>query len=114
MRYFKSYNGDLMDLPVNENHLVFRWDHPECKILFSGTQQGNAISAHLASDKRGLRYLKEAIHDWSTFCFWLFDSCDTVIAKITKPSIERVAKKCGYKFLVNIKDTNVYIKCKPN
>ena len=55
---FQPYAGDLMGLTTNENHLVFRWNRDDCKVLFSASRRGNAASCHFASDKRGLRHIK--------------------------------------------------------
>lgn len=106
---FNIYNGDLIGLPTNNNHAVFRWQDKDCKILFSATRQGNAISCHLASDKRGLRKLKQACKDWIEFVFSFYDWCEVIIAKTIKPSIERFISKLRFKLIANSDKYNVFI-----
>lgn len=95
---FLPYHGDMMGLYATENHLVFRWNGPGL-ILASVARRGDAATAHLACDKAGLRHLKRAIIDFVAFSFWLFDWCKMVIAQITRPSVERVVKKCGFVYI---------------
>jgi hypothetical protein len=106
---FSPYTGDLMGLPVDENHLVFRWNGPG-KILFSCAKQGDAITIHLASNKNGLRYLKKAVDDFVQFVFWLFDWCTMVIGKIATPSVERIAQKTGFVLLGRCDKGAIYMR----
>jgi len=92
---FTLYNGYLMGLPTNENHLVFRWTGPG-KVLFSVTQIGKAASCHFASDKKGLRHLKKACNDFVKFCFFLFPWCKMCIAHVGPKSIGRLIMKIGF------------------
>lgn len=105
---FKPYEGDLIGLPTSDNHLNFRWIEPKCKVLFSVCQQGNGASIHFASDKKGLRKLKQAINEFCDFCFYLFDWCEMIIGKIQIPSVERLVVKCGFGFLGNF-DNNIRV-----
>lgn len=92
---FSLYDGYLMGLPTNGNHMVFRWHGPG-KVLFSVTQQGKAASCHFASDKKGLRHLKKACSDFVKFCFFLFPWCKMCIAHVGPKSIGRLIMKIGF------------------
>jgi hypothetical protein len=96
----KPYHGaDLMGLAVNENHRVYQWVHPNCKILFSVTQRGGAALCHFASDKRGLRHLREAIKDFASLCFVGFDWCKMIIANVDKSSVLRLLYRLRFEYI---------------
>lgn len=105
---FEPFAGDLMGLPTNENHLVIKWiTEKDCKILFSLVQHGKAISGHFASDKKGLRFLKEAIKE---FCEFVFSDnhIEVILAKVIKPSVGRFISQCGFE-KVFTDDNNVEV-----
>ena len=93
---FSEYNGDLMGLPTNENHRVYRWDRDDCKVLFSVTRRGCAAVGHFASDKRGLRHLKDAINQFTALCMVDFDWCKMVISLNERESIRKLLKRIGF------------------
>jgi len=98
---FYEYNGDLIGLPTDKNHTNYRWDNPDCKILFSMCRQGNGASLHLASDKKGLRKVKQAATEFIDFVFKTNDWCEMVFGKI-KPefnSTRKIAEKVGFTLL---------------
>lgn len=109
---FVPYDGELMGLPVSPNHLVFRWNVGFCKILFSMTQQGLSANCHFASDKAGLRHIKTAIDSFVQFVFSTFDWCRMTIANISRPSVERVVRKCGFQYIYQVGDTKIYARTK--
>ena len=109
---FEKYNGDLSSLPTSETHTVFRWHEPGCKILFSATRQGNAMSCHFSSDRRGLRKLKQAIDEFCNFCIETYKWCTMIIAKIKKNSVVRLVEKCGFKFVLAACGGKIYARCK--
>ncbi|MAT39718.1 MAG: hypothetical protein CL946_08960 [Ectothiorhodospiraceae bacterium] len=109
---FIPYNGDTGELYSDDNHLIFKWCG-EGHIIASLARKGNAISAHLSSDKKGLRHLKTAINDFCVFVFWLFDWCEMVLAQINRPSVERVVTKCGFSYLATAENgVKVYMRVK--
>ena len=112
MPRFYQYEGDLMDLPHDDNHLVFRWLEPGCKILFSVSRMGNGASCHFATDKAGLRKLKQAVNEFCEFCFWLFDWCEMVLAKVKKPSVSRILPRCGFKFIITGNNIEAFARYK--
>jgi len=108
MRFYE-YAGDLIGLPTSKTHRNYRWAENECKILASVTFLGNAVSAHFASDKNGLRKLKDAISDFEDFCF-NFLKAEMILAKIEKKSVERLMKRCGFVFILKYKNIKIWGK----
>ena len=78
-------------------------------IVFSYAQKGKAMTAHLASDKIGLRYVKPAI---DSFCQWLFSHYPIkfICAVIGKENqgVMRIVKKCGFYHLATDENSNIY------
>lgn len=101
-----------MGLMTNENYAVFRWDEPDCKVLVSVAQRGNAANCHFACDRNGLRKMKQAIEEFCDFIFKVLEWCDSVMAIIEKKSVERLVKKCGFEHAANIDDLSVYVRLK--
>jgi hypothetical protein len=110
---FYPYEGDLMGLPADKNHLVFRWADDRCKILFSVCKLGMGASCHFASDKRGLRWLKQAIDEFCGYCFIAFEWCTMILAKTGKYSIGRLISKCGFEKVAIHNGIVAYARCKP-
>ncbi len=108
---FEPYSGDLLGLYVDENYRVFRWNGPG-KVLFSVSRRGNAASCHFASDKEGLRHLKQAIDDFVLFVFCLFDWCTMVIAQVQRDSVGRLIEKVGFLPVTVVDDITVYMRVK--
>ena len=106
---FGLYNGDLIGLPTSGDHLIFKWNEPGCKILFSAAKQGNGMSCHFASDKRGLRKIKSAISAFVEFIFKKYPWCEMIFAKVTLPSVGRILPKLGFSKLIKTEYCNVYI-----
>lgn len=107
---FAPYDGDLMGLAVTPNHVVFRWNVDFCHILFSMTQQGRSANCHFASDRAGLRHIKTAIDRFVRFVFSRCDWCRMVIANVKRPSVERVVSKCGFRWVAEVDDMQVYAR----
>lgn len=105
---FTLYSGHLMGLPTNEHHLVFRWNHPECKVLFSVARRGDAASCHFASDKAGLRLLRQAIKEWCEYVFWLYEWCTMVTAQVVKPSVAKLIESCGFSYWLEADGLQIY------
>lgn len=109
---FVPYQGDMMGLHVDENHMVFRCNCCPGKILFSVSRRGNAASCHFASDKAGLRHIKEAMNRFFGFLMWLFDWCRMVLAPIKRSSVCRVVRKAGFVPLGKSGDIHIYMRCR--
>jgi len=108
---FEPYDGDLMGLYVDENHWVIKWSVPGT-ILFSFSRRGDAISAHFASDKQGLRHLKQAIDDFVHHVFWAFDWCTMVLAQVKRRSVARLIEKCNFVPVAIAGEYTVYMRHK--
>jgi len=107
---FEPYTKDTGDLRTSENYLNWRWINPDCNIIFSVTRQGNSAVCHFTSDKVGLRKLEQAVNDWCEFCFWLFDWCTMIIGIIEKPSVKRLAEKCGFDYVISFGNKTIYAR----
>ncbi len=107
---FSELQGDDLGVYKDENYRLV-----ECldgHIVFSYTRKGNAISAHFAADKQGLRYIKEAI---DKFCLWLFsvyDWCRVIFAVVdqNKSSVMQMVKKCNFEYLTEDDEFQVYMR----
>ena len=106
---FSPYDGYLMGLPTNDSHLVFRWMGPG-KVLFSVAQKGKAAICHFASDKKGLRHLKQACNDFVNFCFYLFPWCRMCLAHVGRESIGRLIMKIRFIPLGDSDQGTVYVR----
>ena len=93
---FKSYSEDTGELPTNKNHTVIRWSREDCQILFSLTNQGEALSSHFSPDKAGLRYIKDAVNDYCEYCKTKYSWCKMIIGKVQRQSVRRILVKCGF------------------
>jgi hypothetical protein len=113
MPNFEPYQGDLIGLPTDDHHLNYRWVEPNCKVLFSVTRQGNGVSCHFASDKRGLFKIKRAIDAFANFVFEECKWCEVIFAKIESCKIERLIRRCGFEWLTNAGDVKIYIRRRP-
>ena len=109
---FYQYSGDLIGLPTDRNHLNFRWSESDCKVLFSVSRQGNGASCHFASDKRGVKKVRQAINEFCEFVFDIFPWCEMIIAKMAK-RIVKIVRECGFEKLTEVGEVQVYIRRRP-
>lgn len=112
MPRFYEYEGDLIGLVTDENHVVYRWIEKDCKILFSVARLGDGCSCHFASDKAGLRHIKQAINEFCQFLFDKFNWCTMILAKTKRPSVGRLIEKCGFSFVVQGEELTAYARCR--
>lgn len=96
MLKFIPYYGDFMGLHVDQNYFVFRWNNDDCKILVSMAKIGDAVNVHFASDKKGLRKIREAAVDLFEFVPFLFDWCKMIIAVVKPVSVCRLVASLGF------------------
>jgi len=109
---FFVYDGDSMGIPTNDKHVIFRWNNPDCKVIFSVCKRGVAASCHVASDKKGLKLLKQACNDFFDFVMNEFEWCERVIVAVKKPSICRLVEKIGFELLGHADDSSLYMRVK--
>ena len=112
MPRFYGYEGDLIGLATDDRHLVYRWLEPDCKILFSVARLGDGCSCHFASDKAGLRRIKQAIDEFCEFLFRKFEWCTMVLAKVNIDSVGRLIKKCGFEEVLSSNGHTAYQRSK--
>ena len=67
-------------------------------IVFSYTQRGKAANIHFGCDKKGVKYIKQALND---FCLWLFRTyewCRMVLGMADEKNrmVEKIGKACGF------------------
>lgn len=109
---FSLVKDDLQGVLMNKVNLACVWSGPG-RVIFSFARRGQGMSAHFSSDKKGLRHIKAAIND---FCVWIFENyrwCRMIFAMITKPSVERLVKKCLFTYLARQNDIRIYVRLKP-
>ena len=107
---FEIYRGDLIGLPTNENHLVYKWKNPGCKVLFSMTRCGNAASIHIAADEKGVFRIRTALNQFSDFIFSGYPWCEMILGKIQNKKLGYIVERCGFKKIVKTKDTTAYMR----
>jgi len=110
---FVLHEGDLMGLTTTPNHLVFRWNRDDCKVLFSAARQGKAMSCHFASDRRGLRHLKDAIDKFVCSVFSAFPWCRMILANVQKASVGRLISKIDFTPIAEVDDMIIYMRVRP-
>lgn len=107
---FVPYSGDLMGLAANENHVVFRWNVDFCTILLSMTRQGLSANCHFASNKTGLRYIKEAVDRFVWFVFSECEWCRMVVANVNRPSVGRMIERLRFFPIAKADGAIIYVR----
>jgi YD repeat-containing protein len=106
---FSPATSDLLGVLQTDNTLTYVWDGPG-RIIASFLAQGDALSAHFASNKSGVRNIKTAIND---FCVWAFERykwCTMILAITEKPSVSRIVEKCGFFQVAQCDNTAVFAR----
>ena len=70
------------------------------------------MSCHLASDRSGVKLLKQAVNEFADFLFDEFPWCKMIFAKPNKSSLERLLLKTGFKKVYTFDDCEVYARSK--
>jgi hypothetical protein len=109
---FSEYKGDMIGLTTNDNYINYRWDKKGCKVLFSVCRRGNSANCHIASDKNGLRFLKDACNEFFDFVCSEFDWCFSVIIAVTVDSVSRMVVKIGFKKFGIVDGALLYMRVK--
>lgn len=113
MNNFKRVQRDLLGVAMSSNNIAVLWDGPG-RIILSFAQRGASISAHFASNKEGLRHIKQAIND---FCEWIFSICEwcmmiLAVIKRNRPSVVRLIRKLHFFHVVTINEHIIYARVK--
>lgn len=106
----KPLSGPDWGVARDEKHLVVESENP--RVVFSFTRRGNAISIHFATDKDGMKGVEEKLNE---FCDWAFESmawCTMIVGFIGRRSVEKIANRCGFKFLRKVPghDIKIYMR----
>lgn len=108
----RHLSGDDLGVPRIPEAIVVEWVESDCRVVFSYARQGNGITAHFAAGKESLREVKTAINDFCEWALWAYDWCEMIFAIIGKESIERIVKKCGFKYLTPADQYQVYMRAR--
>jgi hypothetical protein len=111
MRHFIPYYEDTMGLCANANYLVFRWvpiPFKAGKVLFSVARRGAAAVCHFATDRRGLKQLKDAARTFIDFVFWMFPWCRMILTSVNKASVQRLVEKLGFRWVADDNNGSIY------
>jgi len=109
MVVFKELEGSDLGVYHDKNYRLV-----ECfngHIVFSYAQKGEAMSAHFAADKKGIKNIKDAIN---AFCEWIFNlyKCKYIFAVIDRSlkSVVNLVKKLNFKYLTENSNHVVYVR----
>jgi len=108
LHQFEETDEDLGVLQTPETRLI-KWQGPG-KVVFSYSQRGNALNVHLAADKSGLKYVKQALNDFCEWGFFMYPSTTMVLGMIKRDSVARLAKKCGFSHLFDQDGLKIYMR----
>jgi len=89
----------LLGLPMNENYRVIKWKRGDKTVYFSITRQGNAISMHIAAEKKSYTSLRVAANEFCEAVFEQYEWCECILGLVGKQSVVNLAKKCGFEVL---------------
>jgi hypothetical protein len=95
----KLLTGDDLGIARDGKHIVVETESP--RVVFSFTRYGNAISAHFAADKAGLRELRWKIEEFCTWAFAAMPWCRMIIGNVKKRSVEKMLGRCGFQKLMD-------------
>lgn len=102
----KPLVGDDLGVARNENHRLYDWNG---RVVFSATMMGEGLSCHFAASSEGLREIKPAIDEFCTWAFKVFE-CKVIFAMITRESVVRLVKKCGFSHLLDCEEGVIYAR----
>lgn len=68
------------------------------------------MTAHIASDKYGLRRVKEAINQFCDWLFRVYEWCEMIFAVTSKASVKRLAERCGFELVAKDKSNDIYVR----
>ena len=107
---FLPYQGDTMDLVLDENYTVYKWNEPDCVMIFSVARRGQAANIHFDCDMAALRRVREAIGEFCEYLFSDLQWCTMIMGIIEKPSVVRSVKKIGFNHIGDIDNLKVYVR----
>ena len=107
---FSELQGDDLGVFRNDNYRLVQC--MDGHIVFSFAQKGKAMTAHIASDKKGLRYIKPAINSFCQLIFNSYNDIKMIFAAIGKDlqSMMRIVKKCGFVYIASDNKHDIYMR----
>ncbi len=73
-------------------------------------RQGNAASCHFASDKQGMKLIKEAINEFVAFVFENYQWCEMILAKIKLDKVKKIVVACGFMWALTTRNYTLYVR----
>lgn len=99
---------EMNGLYWTENYEVWRWS--EANVYASLTRQGDALVCHFSADRKALRHLRRAIHEFCNIVPKMMPWCKMFIGCIQRDSVARLMIDCGFWHVVNRKDVKIYAR----
>lgn len=103
-------HGDDCDVFTDADHEMVEWADGKCRVVFSYSQVGKAISAHFACRQAGLRKVKTAINEFCEWAFYAYEWCRMIYAVVDTNSSRNVVKKCGFDYLTTRNGYDIYVR----
>jgi len=103
-----SSKAKSLGLFSNKNSSFYSWDG--C-VFFSASVIDGYISCHVASTKYGKRKLRIAIKMFCQYMNQTYPWYRGIIANISndRKSVKNLVEKCGFKKMLTLKDSEVYL-----
>lgn len=106
----RALSGDDLGVPRIPEASVVEWAEQGRRVVFSYARLGEGITLHFAAGEDALRDIKQAVSDCIAWLFWAYPWCEMVFGIIGSPSIERLAVKCGFHFLMDCGPYKAYVR----
>lgn len=106
----RCLTGSDLGVPQIPECFVVEWAEDGKRVVFSFARQGNGITIHLAAGKDALRHLEAALNDFCEWTFWAYSWCEMIFGMIERKSLGRLAKKCGFSYLTNMNELEIYVR----
>jgi len=102
--------GDDLGVVKTKKHVLMQWTDGIHRVVCSATRHGDALSCHFAASKDSLRYIKQAINEFTPWAFNVCPWCKMIIANIKRQSVKRVVEKCGFELFAYFDENSLYFK----
>ena len=106
----RALTGPDLGVPRIDECMLVEWTEADARVVFSFAKLGNGMTMHFAAGPESLRELKTAIEDFIEWTFWAFEWCELIFGIIGPQSVERLATKCGFKYLCPKGPYQVYVR----
>ena len=96
--------AEIYSLPLTQSYRAYRWSDGISEVFFSATQQGEALSIHIAAGKNGKFGLRKAVNDFCQTMFDAFEWCSVILGVVGPQSVVNLSKKCGFAVISEFDD----------